>query len=127
MDRELYDTGLKTRREVLGEEYVDRAMAAATPLTQPLQDLLNEYCWGAVWSRPGIDRRSRSLVNLGMITALGKAPELKIHVRGALRNGLSQEEIIEVLLQTAIYCGMPSALEAFRVANEVFKEEGLPA
>jgi 4-carboxymuconolactone decarboxylase len=127
MDRELYEAGLKMRRTVLGDEYVDRAQAAATPLTQPLQDLLNEYCWGAVWTRPGLDRRSRSLVNLGMITALGKAPELKIHVRGALRNGLSQSEIVEVLLQTAIYCGMPSALEAFRVAGEVFNEEGLPA
>jgi 4-carboxymuconolactone decarboxylase len=106
---------------------VDRSLAAATPLTQPLQDLLNEYCWGAVWTRPGLDRRSRSLVNLGMITALGKATELKIHVRGALRNGVSQEEIVEVLLQTAIYCGMPAALEGFRVAREVFTEEGLPA
>ena len=127
MDKELYEAGLKTRREVLGDEYVDHSQAAATPLTQPLQDLLNEYCWGAIWTRPGLDRRSRSLVNLGMITALGKAPELKIHVRGALRNGLSQAEIVEVLLQTAIYCGMPAAMEGFRVAREVFAEEGLPA
>lgn len=127
MDRELSETGLQTRREVLGEEWVNRSLAAATPLTQPLQDLLNEYCWGAVWSRPGLDRRSRSLVNLGMITALGKMPELKAHIGGALRNGLSQAEIVEVLLQTAIYCGMPAALEAFRAAGEVFAAEGLPA
>ena len=127
MDKELYEAGMRTRRAVVGDEYVDRAMASATPLTQPLQDLLNEYCWGAVWSRPGLDRRSRSVLNIGMITALGRMPELKIHIRGALRNGLSQEEIVECLLQTAIYCGMPAALEAFRTAREVFSEEGLPA
>jgi 4-carboxymuconolactone decarboxylase len=127
MDKQLYDAGLRTRREVLGDEYVDRSLAAATPLTQPLQDLLNEYCWGAVWTRPGLDRRSRSLVNLGMITALGKMTELKLHIHGALRNGLTQEEIVEVLLQAAIYCGMPAALEAFRAAREVFSDEGLPA
>jgi len=126
MDKELYEAGLRTRREVLGDEYVDRSLASATPLTQPLQDLLNEYCWGAIWTRPGLPRKSRSLVNVGMITALGKPAELKIHVRGALRNGCTQEEIVEVLLQAAIYCGMPAALEGFRVAREVFTEEGLP-
>src|SRR3954465_14212643 len=102
-----YDRGLQLRREVLGTDHVARSLENATTFTEPIQRLVTEYCWGEVWSRPGLDRRSRSLVNLGMITALNRNHELGIHVRGALNNGLTREEIQEVLLQTAIYCGVP--------------------
>jgi 4-carboxymuconolactone decarboxylase len=113
------EEGLKVRREVLGAEHVDRAMAAANAFTQPFQELLNEYCWGHVWTRPGLDRRTRSLINLAMLTALNRPNELRLHVRGALNNGCTAEEIREALLQTAIYCGVPAALESFKVAREV--------
>lgn len=122
MDKELYDAGMALRRKVVGAEYVDKAMAAADDLTQDFQDLVTEYCWGAVWTREGLCHRDRSLLNLGMLTALGKPNELKLHLRGALTNGVTREEIREVFLQTAIYCGVPAALEAFRVARDVFAE-----
>lgn len=125
MNKELYEKGLKNRREVLGAEYVDNAIKSADEFTRPLQDLVTEYCWGAIWDRPGLDRRTRSIVNLGMITALNRPAELKLHVRGALENGLTKNEIMEIFLQTAIYCGVPAAIESFRVAREVFKEEGI--
>jgi 4-carboxymuconolactone decarboxylase len=113
------EDGLKVRREVLGAEHVDRSMAGANAFTRPFQDLLNEYCWGQVWTRPGLDRRTRSLINLAMLTALNRPNELRLHVRGALNNGCTVEEIQEVLLQSAIYCGVPAALESFKVAREV--------
>ena len=122
MDQELFDAGLALRKKVVGAEYVERSMAAADDLTQAFQDLVTEYCWGAVWTRDGLAHRDRSLLNLGMLTALGKPNELKLHIRGALTNGVTREEISEVFLQTAIYCGVPAALEAFRSAREVFAE-----
>ena len=114
--------GLATRREVLGAAYVDKSMAAADDFNGEFQELLNTYCWNDIWNRPGLDRHTRSLLNLAMLTALGKAPELKLHVRGALNNGVSKEEIKEVFLQAAVYCGVPAAVEAFRCAREVFAE-----
>jgi 4-carboxymuconolactone decarboxylase len=119
-----FETGLRLRREVLGREHVDRSLAAATDFGRPLQELVTEYCWGAVWARPGLDRRTRSLLNIAMLTALGKSHELGVHVRGALNNGATPEEIREALLQTAIYCGVPAALEAQRTAERVLVEEG---
>jgi 4-carboxymuconolactone decarboxylase len=119
---ERFDTGLAIRREVLGPEYVDAALERATPFARPLQELVTEYCWGSVWSRPGLDRRTRSLVNLAMLTALNRPHELGGHVRGALRNGCSEEEIQEVLLQATVYCGFPAGLDAFRVAERVLEE-----
>jgi 4-carboxymuconolactone decarboxylase len=117
-----YERGLATRREVLGAEYVDKALEGATPFSRPMQELVTEYCWGAVWSREGLDRRTRSLINLAMLSALNRSHELAGHVRGALNNGCTEEEIQETLLQAAVYCGMPAGLEAFRVAERVLDE-----
>jgi 4-carboxymuconolactone decarboxylase len=122
MNQELFDKGLKVRREVLGAEYVDNALKAADDFTRPIQELVTQMAWGEIWTRPGLDRRTRSLLNLAMITALNRPHELKLHVRGAITNGLTKAEIMEVFLQTAIYCGMPAALDSFRVAKEVFAE-----
>lgn len=122
MNQQLFDKGLKVRREVLGAEHVDRSLREADDFTREMQELVTQYCWGDVWSRPGLDRRTRSLLNLAMITALNRPHELKLHVRGALKNGLTRDEIKEVFLQAAIYCGVPAALDSFRVAKEVFKE-----
>ncbi len=119
---EKFERGLKTRREVLGAEYVDRSVGAATDFNWPMQQLVTEYCWDEIWNRPGLDRRSRSILNLGMIAALNRPHELKLHVRGALNNGLSRDEIREILLQIAIYCGVPAAIDSFRVAQSVFDE-----
>jgi 4-carboxymuconolactone decarboxylase len=110
------------RRTVLGDDHVDRSRANADEFTQPLQELVTEYCWGAVWTRPGLSRRDRSLINLSMLTALNRPDELKLHIRGALNNGCTEAEIQEVLLQTAVYCGVPAALGAFGVAREVLRE-----
>lgn len=126
MDKPTFDKGLQIRREVLGSEYVDKSIASADEFTRPLQELITQYCWGEVWSRPELDRRSRSILNLGMIAALNRPHELKLHVRGALRNGVTRVEIREIFLQVAIYCGAPAALDAFRVAREVFAEEDSP-
>lgn len=112
------------RRTVLGDEHVDRSRANATPFSRPLQDLVTEYCWGAVWTRPGLEPPVRSLLNIAMLTALGKPDELRLHVRGALNNGCSVEQIQEVLLQAAVYCGVPAALEASRAAQQVIAELG---
>ncbi len=122
MSDDLFERGLKVRREVLGAAYVDAAISSADGFTRPLQELVTEYCWGAVWSRPGLDRRTRSLLNLGMITALNRPHELRLHVRGALNNGCTKDEIAEVLLQAAIYCGVPAAMDAFRNAREVIAD-----
>ena len=121
-NKDLYDRGLATRREVLGDEYVDRALEQATAFSAPFQELVTEYCWGAVWGRPGLDRRTRSLINIGMISALNRPKELTTHLRAALRNGCTPEEIREALLQTAIYCGVPAALDGFRLAEDVLDE-----
>ena len=122
MDRDRYEQGLAVRREVLGSEYVDKAIASTDDFTEPFQDLINEYCWGTVWSRPGLPRKTRSLINLALLTAMSKPDELKLHLRGALNNGCSKEEIMEVLLHTAIYCGMPAAVSAFRTTRAFFEE-----
>ena len=118
----VYKKGLKIRRAVLGRKYVDASIKAADDFNRPFQELVTEYCWGAVWGRPGLSRKTRSLINLAMLTALNRPHEMKLHVRGALNNGLSREQIREVLLQTAIYCGVPAALDSFRAAREVFTE-----
>jgi 4-carboxymuconolactone decarboxylase len=122
--RELRERGLAIRREVLGDRYVDAAMHNATDFNRPLQELLNEYCWGAGWGREGLTRKERSMINLAMLTALGRAHEVETHVRGALNNGLTQQQIAEVLLQTAIYCGVPAAVDSFRAASKVIAEYG---
>ncbi|MCI3203560.1 MULTISPECIES: carboxymuconolactone decarboxylase family protein [Pandoraea] len=120
MNPELFEKGLKTRREVLGSEYVDKSIASADAFNRPMQELVTEYCWGEIWNRPGLDRRTRSLLNLGMLTVMNRPHELKLHVRGALTNGVTKEEIAEVFLQAAIYAGVPAAIDSFRVAREVF-------
>ncbi len=122
MDKALYEAGLALRKEVVGKDYVERSLAEADDLTRDFQAFVTEYAWGAVWTRDGLSRRDRSLLNLGMLTALGKPNELKLHLRGALTNGVSREEIREALMQSAVYCGVPAALEAFRVAREVFSD-----
>ena len=119
-----YDAGLAVRREVLGDDHVDRALAGTTDLTRPFQELITEYAWGSVWTRPGLDRRSRSLITLTALVAGGHHEELAMHVRAALRNGLTVEEIQECLLQTAVYCGVPAANTAFRIAQQVLETEG---
>jgi 4-carboxymuconolactone decarboxylase len=123
MDKAMFEKGLAIRRAVLGSEYVDKSLASADEFTQPLQELVTQYCWGEVWGRTELDRRTRSIINLSMIAALNRPHELKLHVRGALRNGLTRTEIREIFLQVAIYCGVPAAIDAFRVAREVFAEE----
>ena len=121
---EMFDRGLQTRREVLGAEYVDASLARADDFMMAFQRVTTELAWDYVWNRPGLDRRTRSLLNLAMLTALGKPAELKLHVRGALTNGVTVEEIKEVLLQASVYCGIPAGLEAFRAADEVLLAEG---
>lgn len=119
---ERYETGLRNRKEVLGAEHVERSLANVTEFSRPVQELVTEYCWGAVWDRPGLDRRTRSLLNLAMLTSLNRMHELGVHVRGAVTNGCTEEEIQETLLQTAVYVGAPAALESFRVAERVLEE-----
>ena len=122
MDKERYDVGMKVRREVLGDEYVDRSVAATDDVTRPLQDLVNEYGWGATWARDILDRRTRSLINIGMLTALNRPHELSVHLKGALNNGCTREEIAEVALHTAIYCGIPAALDTMRNVKKAFDD-----
>lgn len=122
VNQELFDKGLATRKEVLGEDYVKRSIGGADDFSMPMQEMVTQYCWGDVWNRPGLERAQRSLVNLGMISALNRPHELKVHVRGALRNGVTKEQIKEVFLQVAVYCGAPAALDSFRLARQVFEE-----
>ena len=122
MAKELFDKGMAVRRDVLGSEYVDRQLAAADDFNKPLQEMVTEYCWGWLWTRPQIPRKTRSLLNLAILSALNRPTEFKAHVKGALTNGCSKDEIREVLLQVAVYCGVPAGVEAFRLAREVFKE-----
>ena len=119
-----FAAGLAVRRQVLGAKYVDEAMRGADDFTGPLQELVTEYCWGAIWTRPGLPRKTRSLINLAMLTALNRPHEVRLHLRGALRNGCTRQEIMEVLLQAAIYCGVPAAIDSFRVAREVLADGG---
>lgn len=118
----LFKKGLEVRKSVLGADYVEKSIASADDFTEDLQRMVTKHCWGAVWTRPGLDRRTRSLLNLAMISALNRPHELKLHVRGALNNGVTREEIREVFLQVAAYCGAPAAIDSFRVAREAFEE-----
>lgn len=117
-----YETGIGLRRAVLGDQYVDRSLASASEFSAPMQAYVTEFCWADVWGRPGLDRRTRSLLNLAMLTALNRMHEFAVHVRGAINNGCTVAEIQETLLQTAAYCGAPAALESFRVADRVLAE-----
>ena len=119
-----HDRGMKVRREVLGDDHVDRAIEQTTPFTADFQDLITRYAWGEIWSRPGLDRRTRSAITMTALIALGRHEELELHVRAALRNGLSEDEIKEVILQSAIYCGVPAANSAFALAQRVPGQEG---
>lgn len=121
----MYERGLSTRKEVLGEAHVEKSLKNASEYSRPMQELVTEYCWGAVWGRGVLPKKSRSLLNLGILTALNRPHEFQVHVRGALTNGCSTDEIREVLLQTAIYVGVPAALEAFRLTEEVFRDQGV--
>lgn len=119
---DLYDAGLQVRREVLGQDVVGKALAQQTPFTEDMQRLVTEYCWGRIWTRGGLSREQRSLINLGIMTALNRQHEFKLHVRGAVNNGCTTEQIKEVILQAAIYCGVPAAMQSFRDAEAVLSE-----
>jgi 4-carboxymuconolactone decarboxylase len=120
VNKDLYEAGLITRRRVLGDAYVDASLASATEFSRDMQEYATQYCWGDLWNRPGLSLQERSLINLSMIIALNRSTEFKVHVRGAINNGVTREQIKEVLMQSAFYCGGPAALEAFRNASEVF-------
>jgi 4-carboxymuconolactone decarboxylase len=122
MAKELYDKGLAVRKDVLGSDYVERQLKTVDDFNGPLQEMVTEYCWGWLWTRPQIPRKTRSLLNLAILSALNRPAEFKTHVKGALKNGCSKDEIREVLLQVAVYCGVPAGVEAFRLAREVFSE-----
>ena len=122
MANEKFEEGLKLRKQVLGAEYVEKSMASADSFSMPMQELSTEYCWGHVWTRPGLALRDRSLINIAMISALNRPHELKLHVKAALNNGLSREEIREVILQVAVYCGVPAGIDSTRIAREAFAE-----
>ena len=126
MPSERFERGVEVRREVLGDEYVDRAMANVDDFNRDFQTLLNEYCWGGVWAREGLSRKQRSLNNLCMLAALGRSEEFALHFRGAIRNGCTQDELRETLLQIAVYCGMPAAVESFRIARRILAESTDP-
>lgn len=122
--KQLYDLGLSIRRKVLGGEYVDNALASTNDFNRPLQQLLNEYCWGAGWGREGLSQQERSMVTLAILTALGRTHEIETHTRGALNNGLTPEQIASVLMHAAIYCGVPAAVDGFRAAGKVIATHG---
>ncbi len=122
---EKFDAGLKLRKEVLGDAYVDRSINNANEFNKPIQQLVTEYCWGDVWQREGLEKKERSMINLAMISALNRPHELALHVRGALNNGLTPIQIREVLMQVAIYCGVPASIDSFRVAMQIMEEEGI--
>jgi 4-carboxymuconolactone decarboxylase len=124
MTDDQYEEGMRVRREVLGDEHVDRALESATPFTERFQEFITRHAWGAVWTRPGLDRRTRSAITLAVLTALGREQELPLHVRAARRNGLSEDEIGEVLLHTAVYAGVPAANAAFAIAQRALNELG---
>lgn len=122
MSREKFEKGLEIRKAVLGKEYVENSLKNADDFTLPMQELSTEYCWGHVWGREGLSRKERSMINLAMISALNRPHELKLHVKGALVNGVTRDEIREILLQVAIYCGIPAGIDSFRLAKEAFAE-----
>lgn len=122
MSRSKFEKGLALRKQVLGTDYVEKSIAGADDFSRAMQELSTEFCWGTIWTRPGLSLRDRSLLNLSMISALNRPHELKLHIRGALNNGLTREEIREVLLQVAVYCGIPAGMASFQLAREVFAE-----
>ncbi|MGD9744463.1 MAG: carboxymuconolactone decarboxylase family protein [Dongiaceae bacterium] len=121
-DKQTLEAGLKVRREVLGDDYVNRAMQQGDEFSRPFQELVSEFCWGSIWTRADLPRKTRSLLNIAMLTALNRPHEVRIHLKGALTNGCTREEIREVLMQAAVYCGIPAGVDSFRIAREVFKE-----
>ena len=125
MEESRYERGLAIRKEVLGEAHVERSLQNATDFDRAMQELTTEYCWGTIWARPGLTRRERSMINLAMLSALNRPEELAIHVRGAIQNGVTPEEIKEIFLQVAIYCGVPTGIESFRVGRKMLSEMGL--
>ena len=122
MDKDLLARGLEVRKAVLGKDYVEKAMQSADDFNRPFQEFISEYCWGAIWTREGLPRKTRSMLNLAMLTALNKPHELKLHIGGAIINGVTREEIQEVFMQASVYCGVPAGVEAFKIAREVFAE-----
>lgn len=125
MNKELFEKGLAIRKSVLGADYVDKALASADDFNRPMQELTTEYCWGWCWGREGLDKKTRSVINLAMLSALNRPHEIKVHVRGAIANGLTKDEIREIFLQVAVYCGVPAGVDSFRIAKEVFAEMGI--
>lgn len=123
MDQDTFDRGLKIRSETLGAEYVEKSLRGADDFNRPFQEFVTEYCWGAVWGRDGLPRKTRSMLNLAMLCALNRPHELRIHIGGALRNGVTLQEMQEIFMQVAIYAGVPAAVDAFRVARELFAEQ----
>lgn len=123
MDKELYEQGQKMRRKILGDKYVDAAQKNTTDFNRPFQELIAQYVWGTLWSRPGLDHRTRALINIGMLTAMGRTEEVKIYLRAAPNVGVTQDDVREVLMQAAVYCGIPAALDSFRVAEALFAEK----
>jgi 4-carboxymuconolactone decarboxylase len=124
MTEDEYERAMDTRRQVMGDDYVERALAGSSEFTRDFQELITRYAWGAIWTRPGLDRRIRSAITLTALIALGRDEELALHLRAAVRNGLSHDEIKEILLQSAIYCGVPAANSAFRIASQVLDAAG---
>ena len=122
MNKDLFEKGLAIRKSVIGAEFVDKALATADDFNMPLQELVTEYCWGAVWGRPGLDKKQRSMLNLAMISCLNRPHELRLHIAGALKNGVSRDEIREIFMQVAIYAGVPAGVDSFRAAKEVFEK-----
>ena len=122
MDKQTFERGLEIRKSVLGKEFVENAIRSADDFSRPLQELVTEYCWGAVWGREGLDKRTRSLLNLAMISCLNRPHELRLHIAGALKNGVSRDEIREIFMQVAIYAGVPAGVDSFRAAKEVFEK-----
>ena len=122
MSKEKYEKGQKLRRQILGNQYVDESAKKQNDFNQPFQELIAEYVWGTLWSRPGLDHRTRALINLGMLTAMGRTEEIKIYLRAASNIGVTRDDVREVFMQSAIYCGIPAALDSFRVAQEIFDE-----
>jgi 4-carboxymuconolactone decarboxylase len=125
MDQKTYEKGLEVRSAVLGKEYVENSLRTADAFNKPFQEMVTEYCWGAVWGREELPRKTRSMLNIAMISILNRPHELKLHLRGALRNGVSKDEIREILMQVAIYGGVPAAVDSFRIAREVFAEDAV--
>jgi 4-carboxymuconolactone decarboxylase len=125
MDKPMFEKGLAIRKSVLGAEFVDNAFATADDFNREYQELVTQYCWGEVWGRPGLDKKQRSMLNLAMLSALNRPHEVEIHVKGAIANGLTKDEIKEIFMQVAIYCGVPAGVDSFRIARKVFKEMGI--